>query len=275
LHDDVSSAATAKTAYEAGRQAWPGVSLSSARFLARAAAADIAPDRLTQKSADIFLAFACADGDPRAIQLFEREILSQIDLYVARFALSKHALDEVRQRVRVKLLVGGSPAIGRYRGYGTLAAWVRITAVRVAIDVAGTASSRQLADVDVLELGVSLDESPELATARSLYRDRLRAALEASLRDLAPRDRTLLRLFVVDGLNIEAIGLIYKVHRATIARWFVAMRARVFQSVRDKLGLQRQPSPSEMWSLIGLLQDDIQISARRVLAASQSAAAPR
>jgi RNA polymerase sigma-70 factor, ECF subfamily len=273
LHDEASAAA--QEAYKVGREIWPGVALTSARFLAQAAAADIAPDRLTQRSADIFLAFACADGDQRAIQYFEREILSQIDLYVARFALGNHALDEVRQRVRVKLLVGGSPGIARYRGYGTLAAWVRITAVRVAIDVTGGATSRQLADVDVLDLGVSLEESPELATARSLYRDRLRAALETSLRDLAPRDRTLLRLYVVDGLNIDAIGVLYKVHRATVARWFVAIRAGVFDSVRDKLGLQRRPSPSEMWSLIGLLHDDIQISARRVLATSPDAAAPR
>lgn len=255
-----------EAAFLEGQRAWPGVSLGWQRFAQRAEELAIGMPDLGLRSADLFLAWACADGEPAALRHFEAEILSQVATYVVRFGLAPHALDEVRQKVRVKLLVGPSPGIARYRGRGPLGAWVRVTAVRIALDgKAEAAAAGGAAETALYDLCAPLEDGPELSTFRSLYRDRFRAALEESIGALSARDKTLLRLYVADGLNIEAIGAIYGVHRATVARWFVAIRSRVRVSLFGQLGLRFQPSPSELRSLVGLLQDDIHLSARRIL----------
>jgi len=254
-------------AFEVARRAWPELALSRERFAERVAALGVNEETLAARAADLFLACACADGDRRALACFESELLSQIDLYVARLGLAPHALDDVRQKVRVKLLVGSPPGIAQYRGRGPLGAWVRVTAVRFALEQARAAGPVDRAGpADLLDFCFDLDDSPELATVRALYRDRLHAALEEALRALAPREKTILRLFVVDGLRIEAIGAMYRVHRATVARWLSAIRSQVFDAVRAHLGLRRAPSSSEMRSLVAVLENDIHLSARRILA---------
>jgi RNA polymerase sigma-70 factor (ECF subfamily) len=256
-----------RAAFEEGRQAWPGVKLSLDRFARRVEEAEINPADLAARKADLFLAYACAEGDGRAIALFESELLSQVQIYVSRFKLTSHSLDEVRQRIRVKLLVGERPGIARYRGYGPLGAWLRVTAVRVALDVVGTTDEPwQSVDMNLLDLGLGLDDTPELAAAKNLYRARLCTALEEGLRLLSARDRTLLRFYAVDGLNIDEIGAIYRVHRATVARWLIAVRVRILDHARHRLGLRRAASSSEMRSLISLLRAEISLSAERILA---------
>jgi RNA polymerase sigma-70 factor (ECF subfamily) len=257
-------------AFEAGRGAWPGLDVSLDRFAERLREQGVTDETLASRGADLLLAYACANGDRRALACFEEHFVSQVDLYVARLGLPPHVVDEVRQRLRVKLLTGDPPGMAQYRGRGPLGAWVRVTAVRFALELARASRPDDGASAaDLLDFCFDLDEGPELAAVRTLYRDRLRAALEESLRALTPRDKTLLRLHVVDGLNIEAIGVMYRVHRATVARWLTAVRARVFDSVRERLALRRQPSSSEMRSLVALLEPDIQLSARRILGSDE------
>jgi RNA polymerase sigma-70 factor (ECF subfamily) len=259
-----------RTAYEAGEVAWPGVKLSFQDFVARIDAAGISKENLIARSAEVFLAMACAAGDPVALRRFDDDFLSQVDSYVARFCLPPHVVDHIRQRVRVRLLVGSRPGIGGYGGRGPLGAWLRVTAVRVAIDASAVAPD-VAPFTELLDVGV-LDANPELETIRTLYRDRLRAALEDSLGALDARDRALLRFHVVEGLNVDAIGAIYRVHRATAARWLVAIRGRVFEDLRRRLELAWNPSHSELRSLIGALRDQIHVTAQRVLAVTASAA---
>jgi RNA polymerase sigma-70 factor (ECF subfamily) len=167
----------------------------------------------------------------------------------------------------MKLLSGGSPGIARYRAQAPLNVFVRVTAVRVGIDVATAAAAmNRRPDEDVLNLLVSMDASPEVETARTLYRERFRDAIEETLAGLTKRERSLLRLHFLDGLNIDAIASIYRVHRATVARWLVAIRNRALADLRGRLALHLGGTPSELRSLIKLLRDDIDLSARRILA---------
>jgi RNA polymerase sigma-70 factor (ECF subfamily) len=254
-----------EVAYQSGRQAWPAIGLGRERFADCARQAGVAPEDLTARAADLFLAYACAQRDPAALQRFEATILSRVDVYVGNLTMSSLSLDEIRQRVRVKLLTGDPPAIAWYRGRGPLGAWVRVTTVRLALNLLAEADVATSSDADLLEMTAPLDDSPDLAAARRLYRQRFQAALEAALSGLSARDKTLLRLHVIEALNVDAIGKIYRVHRATAARWLVAIRSRIFQSLRKDLGLQRMASSSEVRSLAGLLRDEIHLSTRRIL----------
>src|SRR5438067_76149 len=121
-------------AFEAGRAQWPGVGLPFDDFAARIDALDVADEDLTARGADLFLATACSAGDKAAIRHFDAAFVAGIGGRVTRFAFPRDKLDELRQKVRTKLLVGPSLGIARYRGRAPLGAWLHVTVIRLAVD---------------------------------------------------------------------------------------------------------------------------------------------
>jgi RNA polymerase sigma-70 factor (ECF subfamily) len=247
---------------------WPGVRVSNETFSARVQELGITAPDLSKRASDIFLAIAGLERDDRALRHFDKTILADLDLHVGRYALQPAALDDVRQKIRLKLLVGPPPAIRGYRGTGPLGAWVRVAAVRIAADLktGETLGGGRFVDGALAAFRPAFGDSPEIAAIKHRYHGHLRDALEQTLQALPAREKTLLRLTVVDGLNIDAIGAIYRVHRATVARWLVQVRAQVFAGIRERIGLRNQPTVSELRSLLVLLADEVHLSARRILA---------
>ena len=250
-----------EAAFEAGRTRWPSVSLSFQRFSSRIGELNVSPDDLSRHAGDLLLAVACADHEAAALRAFESDFLSQVPRQIARFALPQDKVDEVLQRVRIKLLLSNPPGISRYRGEGTLGALLYVTAVRVALDATVI---KPIGDEDLLEMAAA-DASTEIQATRHLYGEPFRQALEASFRALSARDKAILQFNVVDGLNIDAIGAIYGVHRATVARWLVAIRARVFAHLKNTFALEWKMSTSDLRSLTAVMRDYIHVSAARVL----------
>ncbi len=256
-----------RASFERGRKAWPGLSLDADLYASHVAATEITDVDLAARAEDIYLACACACGDSQAHRLFEDHFLSQIPRFVGRFRFAPHLLDEVRQRVRLKQLLGEHPGVSRYRGRGPLGAWVRATAVRVAFDVA-TQAGQATADweTELFDVWKSFDDGPEAQAIKNTYRETLTAALQECLAALGPRDKTLLRMHVVDQLSIDVIGRIYRVHRATVARWLLGIRARVFADLRARAALHWGASTNDLRSLVRILGDEIHLSAKRILA---------
>ena len=130
---------------------------------------------------------------------------------------------EVAQTVRQKLLVSPAPGqpgkIAEYRGAGPLGGWIRVIAVRVALDLKRAQSSPGRADSDADRPRRRWRGDPEIALLRDLYRDAFRNALHAALAELSGRERNLLRFHFADGLTLDELATSYRVHRATIARW--------------------------------------------------------
>src|SRR5207244_2837986 len=75
-------------------------------------------------------------------------------------------------------------------------------------------------------------DDPELDHIRARYAAPFKDAFQGALRGLSTQDRNILRLHLVDGLNIEQIGGIYNVHRATVARWIAASRQALVEETR-------------------------------------------
>jgi RNA polymerase sigma-70 factor (ECF subfamily) len=69
----------------------------------------------------------------------------------------------------------------------------------------------------------------------------------------------------IDQLNIEGIGRIYRVHRATVARWLVAIRQLVLENLRTELKLDLRASTSEFRSMLAVVRDDLELSMRHLL----------
>jgi RNA polymerase sigma-70 factor (ECF subfamily) len=262
------------SAYEIGRAAWPDVTLDEAVFVRRSADLDIPPDQVARRAGDLYLAWACAQRDPAALAHFDRHHLGRIDIYVARWGLSNDSVDELRQQLRIRLLVGDPPRIGQYSGRGPLCAWVRTCAVRLGVQLVSDAESLAQ-DVGAVDALVGESAGPEISALRNRYGAAFIAALERSLSSLESREKTILRMHFVDNLNIDAIGRIYRVHRATIARWIVAVRKRVLLNLWTELKADLPATQSECQSILSAVKHDLDINLMGVLCASaQHATAP-
>lgn len=254
-------------AFERGRIAWPGLSLDQEFYALRLISIDIADSDLAQRAEDIYLAVACACGDAGAHRIFESHYLSHVPRFVRRFHLAPHQVDEVQQRVRIKQLVGARPGLSRYRGRGPLGGWVRTVAVRVASDVASQRDGvRAAAPGGLFDVWAAFDDSPEARAIKNFYRPRLTRALEESLAALSPRDKTLLRLHVLEQHGIDPMGRAFGVHRATAARWLAAIRHRVFNDLTARAASNWGTSTSDLRALLATLRDEIDVSLTRLLA---------
>ena len=68
-------------------------------------------------------------------------------------------------------------------------------------------------------------------------------------------------------LNIERIGVIYGVHRATVARWLVVIRERLFRELREHFAATHGLCDTDVRSLYRILQQDVHVTISRVLQA--------
>jgi RNA polymerase sigma-70 factor, ECF subfamily len=251
-------------ALDAARAAWPELRLEPAKFAAHAAACGARPQHL----ADLYLACAAAAGDPAALRAFDERLLPAVDPVVRRIDASPAFLDEVRQLVRVRLLVAdgaAAPRIAGYRGAGPLVGWLRVAAVRVALNL--KRGARAAVDVDdVIGEIVTREADPELRHLKALYRAELADALRAALAALPDRDRAVLRLHYVDGLRLAPIAALYKVSESTMSRWVTRAEAAVADDARRRLADRLALSGSAADSVARMVRSNLDLSIGKLLA---------
>ncbi len=257
----------AKNAFDLGRTQFPAVrGLTFAAFQSFVDQAAVEPEALVQRAGDLYLAAAAAGGDADAVELFDTQILSGLPRWLARLQLAPDVVDEVRQQLRTKLLVGPLPKLGQYRANGALGAWVRVVAVRAALDFCTgdpVLSDRMHASEEPLLQALD----PEQQLIRQKYGTLFEEALREALAQLSKRDRNLLRFHYLSRMNLDAIARTYKVHRATAVRWLAAIRTELDNAVRVRLWQELGVSPSEFRSLWHAVGSDVEVSLSRLLAA--------
>jgi len=219
---------------------------------------------------DLYLAFASARGDRRAIASFERRHLARIDKYIAHLRMPPSFADEVRQELRERLLIGRAPAGGGrpkildYSGRGTLDAWLRVSAMRQALDLIEKEKPQASAgEPEEDQFAATID--PELIAIRQRHLPQFRQAFHGALASLDVHERNLLRLYLVDGLNIARIGEIFGRSRATIGRMVIECREKLLAETRRQLGALTGASDGEVLSLIQLLRSQLDVSVRGFL----------
>jgi len=255
---------------ETARAAWPAVRLDPPQlvdFIAqRLAGADLAAALASAPAADLVLAAACAAQEPTAHAAID-DVLSEVDAAGASTRSPKDLIDDVKQLIRVQLLVardGKPPGIVGYRGKGPLRGWVRITATRELIRhqrkrARETPSERPLDEA----LGDAAD--PLLLQLKAEYRSEFATALREAITELDAEDRTLLRQQIVDQLSIDEIGAAFGVHRATAARWLQRARGALVARTRGRLAARLKMPVEEIDSVIRLVQSQLDVSVVRYL----------
>ena len=212
---------------------------------------------------DLAWARELAAADRSALDRYERELAPLIANHLRRRGIAADTIADVMQTLRARLFVGDGdgPAIARYEGRGPLRGWVLVAALREAVRTRQRDAREPAVDDDAL---VALADRSGAATTPALdkerYRDAFRAAFKAALSELAPRDRNLLRMHVIDGLTIDQIGALQGVHRATAARWIERAREAISRSVRRDLMRQLGADPFETEELLQWVQSRIELS---------------
>jgi RNA polymerase sigma-70 factor (ECF subfamily) len=251
------------------RAAWKAVDAGDERFAAFLGGRIPAAELDSARVADLWAACACGTGDGRAIAEVEARYFPDVDAALGKMGLSADRIGEVKQGLRRLLFVGDpdsqvAPRITEYRGTGDLRAWLRVTAMRAALKLLRKENRETPTDDALLEARAQQDD-PELAYMKAAYRASFKVAFQEALESLLPRERTLLKQQIVDGLGIDELGALYQVHRATAARWVQSAREKLLVRTRRTFMMNARISSDECESIMRLVRSQLDMSLQRRL----------
>jgi RNA polymerase sigma-70 factor (ECF subfamily) len=245
------------------RAAWPALDVPDDEFISYVAErlphGEVLSNLCTR---DLYLAQACARGDARAIAAFEHHCVDTIKGALARLSAGDDVLNQVKQRLRCNLLVAdGKPAgITSFSGRGNLRAWVRVIATREALAILRPPRQDTPLEDALLEQRVARADDPELSLLKGIYREEFKRAFATALADLGDRERTLLKQQLLDGLSIDDLGALYRVHRATAARWLEQARQHLVGETLAAMQARLAVQPDELASIMRLIRSHLDVS---------------
>lgn len=256
---------------QAARAAWPAIDNPEDDFCALLAPLLDHPEGDERVATSLWLAAACARGDVSALRELEAVAFVPARRALARMGLSSDTVDEAMQVVRERMLVAEPPEAPRLLAaakHGDLPGIVRVAAVRSALNLRRKDHRLNLGD-ERLVFELCPDDDPELCALKEQHRVAFKSALEQALGGLEPRERNILRMHLLHGLSIDAIGATYQVHRATAARWLATIRERLDDDTRRIIRERQHLTDPEIDSLVRLVQSRIEVSFGRILDVTQ------
>lgn len=225
---------------------------------------------------DVLLARGCAQGVPAAIALFEKEMLGLVTAAGRKLSMSQELSDELRQQVRLKLLVAGAngamPKIANYAGTGALRSWVYATGLRTGLNELRRIGRAPVpaGDEQLLVAMPDKNDDQQLQYMKELYRSAFRDAFKASIGELEDRLANVLRHYYLDEMTLEEIGALYRVHKTTVMRWVNKAHAELEVKTKGRMVSHLQLGASEVESVLRLIQSGIQLGLASVLAPDDS-----
>lgn len=258
-----------------GQARWPQIGPPAAARLVSClqTSSAAAAGRLDEADAgELWLAAACADGDSTALTSFDRDYLAKLHAPLRSMGLDGHAVEELQQRVRQRLLTaepGEPPRVFEYAGGGRLFGLVKVVAIRMALDDLRREQHgpvRSSADERTVQCLMDGQLGPELAVIESEHTGAIKAAFQAAVDDLEPSERAVLRLHLLEGSSIDEIAALHDVHRATAARRIVRIRTRLAEGTRDALRQRLALEDSRLESLLRAVDSRLDLSLSRLLA---------
>ena len=260
-----------RASFDQAARRWPGVALDYDDFAAHVEAKVRGADPAGLQMDDLYLALSCARGDAAAIETLEREVLAQVGTVLRTLDTRGEFADEVKQKLRERLLIGtddGAPRLLDYAGRGALVAWVNVGAIRVGLNLLRSEQRRgRHEQPDWSRALVAADTGdPELEAFKLKHREQFQQAITGACADLDDRQRNILRLHFLDGLSIDRIGVVYSVHRSTAARWIARARDRLHEATRTRLIDDHGISESQASFVERLVLSQLEVSFSQLLA---------
>lgn len=258
----------------AARAAWPELALAPERFISYLAAristeaSDLTLALKEVHAGDLFLACACTEGIPGAVEAFRAHTRAAVETFVRGVDPSPAAIDEVLQALFEKLLVApaGEPArLTAYAGRGPLAGWVGVAAQRMALSLLRGESAQARARKRAATADLSIAGDAELAYLKQRYRSEYETAFANAAALLSVRERAILRLHLSGGLTLEALGAMYRVNPSTVCRWIATAQTRLAAETEKDLRQRLRLSATELHSLTRLVITQLDFSVGQML----------
>ena len=136
-------------AYHEGRSRWDRIDLPMARFVALCQEGNVRVQALQLRPDDLYLAYAAGLNVPGAPEALEDSVLSRLVPHLRRVGTAPDAVADVLQVIRERLLAGQSPRLLLYNGTAPLRSWIKVIAIRLAIDLARTGSAVSRTDASL------------------------------------------------------------------------------------------------------------------------------
>jgi RNA polymerase sigma-70 factor (ECF subfamily) len=219
-------------------------------------------------AADLELARACGEGDAAALRSFEERFMPAARRALGRFGGGSAFVADALQELRVRLFLGPHPRIRDYSGTGPLEGWLKITAVRVAINLSQRDHKHRPGAFDGGDDEQAVEElkDPELEFIKGSYREQVMRALRDAFAALSPTERSVLKLYLVDKLNIGEIGVIIGRSRATVGRLVITLRERLLDDTRVRLVDTLHIPRGEVDSVLRLVRSRLDFTLSKLLA---------
>jgi RNA polymerase sigma-70 factor, ECF subfamily len=190
--------------------------------------------------------------------------------YVLRVRVGRDVVDEVQQRLREVLLMGsaaggGAPKLAEYSGKGALGGWLRVSAVRMALNQIRDARTSGASTTEPVTEDLAVGGDPELAFVKGRASELLGDAFRRVVADLDPQERAMLRLHYIDGLTMDRLSTLYKTPRSTVARRIAEVRQAILASTEALLREEQRLSPSAAASVLREAKRQINVTMSRLL----------
>ena len=270
----IEAGAALERLFAAGRSTWPGLAVDGVALAVHIAGVlpretdDLPAALATIAASDLYLAAACVANVAGALEAFDRACASAINGTIAGIDRAPSFRTDVRQALHERLFVGTAeePArIGSYAGRGPLTAWVAMVTQRLALLMRRTDRNRARIEDRAASEALPHGEDPELAYLKFRYRDEFQDAYRAALQALPERDRTLLRLNLLEGITLERLGAMFGVNPSTVSRWIEKARATIRDNTLECLRAQLKISSGELASIARLVVSQLDVSLAALL----------
>ena len=212
---------------------------------------------------DLFLACACLNGIPGALEAFQLTFEPIVSASARRFDKSGALTEELGQLLAELLFVGkdGRAArIGDYKGRGPLSGWVRTCAKRAALRLSKVDNPERLLTSDALAEEISDTCDQELVLLKSHYGELFRQELVTALSDLEAKDRMLLQLHLVAGLSTTRIAKMYHLNQSSISRQLQRAANAVFALIKQRVHERLGVATAELESMLELARSHIELT---------------
>lgn len=255
------------------REAWPDIALTPERFLPYIAermgdGKDPCESLRSLYIEELALCCAAEAREPNALRALAEHYVPSVEAVLRRHRLDQETVRDLRQDLLEKLTVadaGGRPKLSLYAGRGSLTGWLKVVAAREARHLIKKGAREEPSELEVLDRAAVDEGDHEIAFLKARYGKELKESFAAAMATLSVRERNLLRYSLVDGLNIDQIGEIHHVHRATIARWIDGARERILKATRREMMARLEIDRREFESIVRLVQSQLHMSVCRLL----------
>lgn len=225
--------------FEVGTKAHPRIEWSWDEFAKQWSARNESERKIPANQHD-YVRLACLANRPGSWEVLDAEYIQPLWGSVLGVCPSAEAADAALQQFRC-LLSEPASKLAAYRPVGSFQAWLRIVAVRTALELTREARVRSAREDEFTDRLEALTAGPEDRYAREEIKVELRRALRAAALSLPPDQRHALRLHVVSCWNISQIGRTFSVHRSTAARMLVSARKKLIEAFHAELSARKGP----------------------------------